>query len=299
MDAVALRTDGRFRQAVIDYCETMIEPAPAGWPVRKLLNQLERYYSAYMLIGQYYGWRNYGAPVPNLSRLQAISGQSPRQTASYYLTLQARKLVVIETLATDRRQKILRPSDSLIREVGRSCAAFVASYDAVAGSALARPVAQEADVLGEMIYLSAVRVLRSGTVIAVFPSVLALSGYDCGYPILAALMLAHYRLGSGKEVFSLTHSALAERFQISESHVGNVLAHLRQVGAVVPTSDRGNFVVAEELVDEFECWCAAEMAHYANLVASLRPEKKPSSNKSRGAAGSTVPGQRMVQGKPR
>ena len=267
MDAVALRADGRFHQAVVDYCETMIEPAPAGWPVRKLLNQLDRYYSAYMLIGQYYGWLNHGAAVPNLSRLQAISGQSPRQTASYCLTLQARKLVFVETLAADRRQKVLRPSDSLIREVGRSCAAFVASYDAIAGSALACPVMREADVLGEMIYLSAARLRRSGTVISVFPRVLALSSYDCGYPMLVALILAHYRHRSGKEMFSLTHSALADRFQISESHVGNVLAHLRQVGAVVPASDRGNVVVAEELIDEFECWCAAEMAHYANLAA--------------------------------
>lgn len=267
MDALALRADGRFHQAVVDYCETMIEPAPAGWPVRKLLNQLERYYSAYMLIGQYYGWRNHGAPAPNLSRLQAISGQSPRQTASYCLTLQARKFVFIETLATDRRQKILRPSDGLIREVGRSCAAFVASYDAVAGSALAGSVAQEADMLGEMIYLSAEHVRRSGTVIAEFPGVLALSGYDCGYPMLVALILAQYRLRSGKEVFSLAHSALAERFQISESHVGNVLGHLRQLGAVVPANERGDAVVAEALVEEFERWCAAEMAHYAGLAA--------------------------------
>ncbi|MEO4001767.1 hypothetical protein [Mesorhizobium sp. CAU 1732] len=267
MDALAIRADGRFHQAVVDYCETMIEPAPAGWPVRKLLNQLERYYSAYMLIGQYYGWRNHGASVPNLSRLQAIAGQSPRQTASYCLTLQTRKLVYIETLATDRRQKILRPSDSLVSEVGRSCAAFVASYDAIAGSALACPVAQEADVLGEMIYLSAARVRRSGTVIAVFPRVLALSGYDCGYPMLVALILAHYRLRSGKEVFSLTHSALAERFQISESHVGNVLGYMRQVGAFVPARGRDDDIVAEAFVEEFERWCAAEMAHYADLAA--------------------------------
>ncbi|UXN75913.1 hypothetical protein N8D56_27375 (plasmid) [Devosia sp. A8/3-2] len=267
MDALTLRANGRFQQAVVDYCETMIAPAPAGWPVRKLLNQLERYYSAYMLIGQYYGWRNHGAPVPNLSRLRAISGQSLRQTASYCLTLRTRKLVFIERLATDRRQKILRPSDSLIHEVGRSCAAFVTAYDAVARSAPACPVAQDADVLGEMIHLSAVHVRSAGTLIAVFPSVLALSGYDCGYPMLVALILTHYRLRSGKEVFSLTHSALAKRFQISESHVGNVLGHLRQMGAVVPASDRGNVLVAKGLVDEFERWCAAEMAHYADLAA--------------------------------
>lgn len=241
----------------------MVEPAPAGWPVRKLLNQLERYYSAYMLIGQYYGWRNHGGPVPNLTRLQAISGQSPRQTASFSATLEARSLLCIEIPATDRRQKILRPADSLNREVGRSCAAFVAAYDAIAGSALARPIEDDAGLLGEMIHLSTTRVHVSGTVIAEFPRVLTLSGYDCGYPILVALVLAYYRRKSGKEAISLTQRALADRFQVSESHVGNVLGHLRRIGALAPAPRLEDAVVTKELVDEFERWCAAEMAHYA------------------------------------
>ncbi|WP_160194666.1 hypothetical protein [Devosia riboflavina] len=267
---MALRADARFRQTVVHYCEKMVEPAPAGWPVRKLLNQLERYYSAYMLIGQYYGWRNHGASVPNLSRLQATSGQSPRQTASFCATLEARDLICVEALATDRRQKILRPADSLIREVGRSCAAFVESYDAVTGSALAPPIEQDAGLLGEMIYLSATRVRGSGTVIAEFPMVLALSGYDCGYPLLVALVLTHYRRKSGNDKFSLTHSALADRFQVSESHVGNVFGRLRQAGGLVPARGAADPVVTEELIDEFERWCSAEMAHYAQLAQRAR-----------------------------
>lgn len=275
MDALALVADSRFRQVVVDYCETMIEPAPAGWPVRKLLNQLERYYSAYMLIGQYYGWRNHGAPVPNLSRLQAISGQSPRQTASFCATLEARNLVFNDTLAIDKRQKIIRPADSLIREVGRSCAAFVKAYDAIAGSNLAPRIERDAGLLGEMIHLSATRVRGYGTVIALYPRVLALSGYDCGYPTLAALILAQYRRRSGKEMFSLTHSALAERFQVSESHVGNVLGHMRKAGALMPAREPDDAVVVEELVDEFERWCAAEMAHYADLARACLPPRAP------------------------
>lgn len=275
MGAAALRADAHFHQTVVAYCEKMVEPAPPGWPVRKLLNQLERYYSAYMLIGQYSGWRNHGASVPNLSRLQAISGQSPRQTASFCAMLEARNLVFIDTLATDRRQKILRPADSLIREVARSCVAFVEAYDAIAGSALAPPIERDASLLGEMIHLSATRVRGAGTVIALYPRVLALSAYDCGYPMLVALILAHYRRRSGKEMFSLTHKALAERYQVSESHVGNVLGHLRQAGALVPAHGSEDAIVVEELVDEFERWCAAEMAHYADLARAclLRPTR--------------------------
>ena len=275
MDAPALMADNRFRQVVVDYCEKMVEPAPAGWPVRKLLNQLERYYSAYMLIGQYYGWRNHGASVPNLSRLQAISGQSPRQTASFCATLEARNLVFSDTLASDRRQRVLRPADSLIREVGRSCAAFVEAYDVIAGSALAPPIERDAGLLGEMIHFSATRVRGSGTVIALYPRVLALSGYDCGYPMLVTLILAHYRRRSGKEMFAMTHGALAERFQVSESHIGNVLGHLRQAGALVPGRGPQDGIVVEDLVDEFERWCAAEMAHYADLARACLPQRAP------------------------
>lgn len=283
MGASALRADARFRPTIVHYCEKMVEPAPAGWPVRKLLNQLERYYSAYMLIGQYYGWRNHGASVPNLSRLQAISGQSPRQTASFCATLEARNLICIETLATDRRQKVLKPADELIREVGRSCAAFVQSYDAIAGSALALPIAQDASLLGELIHLSATRVRGSGTVIAEYPRVLALSGYDCGYPLLVALILSHYRRSSGKEMFPLTHNALAERFQVSESHVGNVLGYLRQAGALVPISGGDDVIVVEGLVDEFERWCAAEMTHYHALaIQQVAPETPQNLSRSEG-----------------
>lgn len=268
--------DARFRQSLAQYCEKMAEPAPAGWPLRKLLNQLERYYSAYMLIGQYYGWRNHGAAVPNLSRLQAISGQSPRHTASFCRMLQTRNLISIETLQADRRQKVLRPAERLIREVGRSCAAFVQAHDLVAGSALALPFEQDAGILGEMIFLSSARVQGAGTVIAEFPTVLRLAGYDSGYPLLAALMLSHYRRAAGKEGISLTHGALAERFQVSESHVGNVLGHMRQVRALLACGPQ-EFRVTEEVVDEFEHWCAAEMAHYADLAqrAMAYPESCP------------------------
>ena len=265
MGPSALRADARFRQSVAQYCEKMVEPAPAGWPVRKLLNQLERYYTAYMLIGQYYGWSNHGAAVPNLSRLQAISGQSPRQTATFCAMLQARNLISIETLPGDRRQKILRPAESLIREVGRSCAAFVQAYDLVAGSALALPFEQDAGVLGEMIFLSAARVQGIGSVISEFPTVLQLAGYDSGYPLLVALVLSRYRRAAGEEGISLTQGALAERFQVSESHVGNVLGHMRQARALLACGPQ-ELGVTEELVDEFEDWCAAEMAHYADLA---------------------------------
>lgn len=258
-----------FRQAVARYCEKMIEPAPPGWPVRKLLNQLGRYYAGYMLIRQYYAWAGGSGATPTLSLLQAHSGLSPRQTTTFVATLKAGQLLEVETVAGDRRARVLKPLPRLVREIGRSCLAFVAAYDEVidGGPALAPPVDARPDILGRMIHLSADRVLETGTVIAPFPTVRAMAGYDCGYPLLVAVMASYYRRRAGLVGPALAYSALAERFQISQSHVGNVFAYLRQAGALERAGSEET--VTAVLVAEFEAWCAAEMAHYARLVAPL------------------------------
>ncbi|MDW6025395.1 hypothetical protein SAZ10_26900 [Mesorhizobium sp. BAC0120] len=259
-----MRDSAKFRESAGQYCETMIEPSPLSWPIRKLLNQFDRYYAAYMLIWNFYGWREQGGPAPTLSRLKTVSSLSPRQLTSFVNLLKDSGLVSAEPVTGNRRQSVLRPQPRLVREIGRSCVAFLAAYDHIHGAALARLAESSADRIGRMIWGSARHVLEAGTVIAPFPTVFAMAGYDGGYPVLTAIMADHYRRLAGRDRIALTYSALAERFQVSRSHVGNVVTWLHRSGAI--EADRS---ASAALVDEFERWCVAEMSHYAALAPSL------------------------------
>lgn len=250
-----------FHLAVCGYCERMNQPAPAGWPIRKFLNQLDRYYACYMLIGLYYAWQYRDGTAPTLSRLQAESRLSPRQTASLVQTLSAAALILVDGDGRDRRQKILRPLPALIREVGRSIEGFVSAFDRVSGNHLSGPLAESADALGNLISLS-IEVIRDGdNVIAAFPRVFAASEFDGGYPLLVGVMDRHYSKAPERRV--LTYPEMAERFQVSQSHVANVLAHFRRLG-IIEREKHG--AVQADFCSEFEHWCTAEMVHYARLL---------------------------------
>lgn len=270
-DPLLLRRQPEFARAIMFYCETMIEPAPQGWPVRKLLNQLGRYYAAYMLIRQYYGWRAGGDELPTLSQLQVVSGLSPRQTVSFVATLRMAGLVSMAPYPHDRRQKILAPSPALVAEIGRSCTAFIAAFHILAGDP--DPVWMDAHRMGRIIHVSANRVLENGTLLAAFPTVEMASTYDCGYQLLVTLMAAHYRRQAGQQALPTAHSALSRRFQVSQSHVGNVMSRLRQSGALQSSGTRVD-APADHLVDEFENWCAAEMLHYAGLARRVLTDQQ-------------------------
>lgn len=261
-----MRNHPKFKEAVAQYCETMIEPPPSAWPLRKLLNQFDRYYAAYMLIWNYYGWVEEGTPSPTLARLKTVSGLSPRQLTSLVNVLRRAELVSGEVDTGNRRRLLLRPQPLLIQEISRSCVAFLAAHDHIHGGKLARLAAASPDRLGRMIWGSARLVLSSGTIIAPFPTVLAMAGYDGGYPVLTAIMADHYRRMTGRGRIALGYAALAERFQVSRSHIGNVRTWLYQNGAI----DRDR-MASSALVDEFEQWSISEMSHYADLVGSVLP----------------------------
>lgn len=255
-----------FHLAVAAYCEQMTAPAPEGWPIRKFLNQLDRYYACYMLIGLFYAWQCRSGAAPTLSRLQAVSRLSPRQTATLVQTLSAAGLIVLEADWRDRRQKMLRPRPELIREVGRSIQGFVAAFDHVTGQDLSQILEDSADTLGNLISLSSEVIENDDTVIAAFPSVLAASEFDSGYPILVGVMDRHYSKSSERR--RLSYPEVAERFQVSPSHVANVLAHFRRLGILEPKR-QGD--VQTDFRSEFERWCAAEMVHYSQLLQPMPP----------------------------
>lgn len=249
------------------YCETMIAVAPSRWPVRKLLNQFGRYFTAYLLIHNYYGWKAGEAPLPTLARLKAMGSLSPRHVVNVVNILKTAGFVTADAVEGERRRTVLRPEPELVDEIGRSLLAFLAAGDRVEGTALAAAVAASPEALGRLIHRSACQVLAGGATLSPFPTILAMTRFDSGYPLLVALMAAHYARSEGREPVPLTLESLAERFQVSKSHVGNVIGHLAATGLI-----DGARVASPALVAEFETWCRAEMAHYGRLAAVVLAE---------------------------
>jgi hypothetical protein len=261
------RSHPRFRHAVAHYCESMSQPTPSGWPIWKLLNRFTRYFAVYVLIHNYFSWREYGETHPSAAVLQKQSGLSPRQTINLVNALKAGRLVTVESLANDRRIKLLRPSPEIIREIGRSMLAYIEAEGMLSGdNSRARQVAGHPDLLGDVICHCARFVRAHGTVIHPFPRILSLASRDCGYLLLVTLMAAHYRRLDGRSPITLSTNALAKRYDTSASHVANVLRDLKDSGEF--SCDRNGLLehLSADLIDEFETWSACEMLHYTALA---------------------------------
>lgn len=264
------RSHPRFRQAVAHYCDSMSQPAPEGWPIWKLLNRFSRYFPTYILIHNYFAWQQYGETHPTAAMLQKQSGLSPRQTVNLVNALKAGRLVTVESLPSDRRVKLLRPSSEIIREIGRSMLAYIQAEGMLAGEpSRAGHVARNPDLLGDVICHCARFVRAHGTVIRPFPRILSLASRDCGYLLLVTLMAAHYRRLDGRSPITLSTNALAKRYDTSSSHVANVLRALKDSGDF--SSNRDGFLehLSADLVDEFETWSACEMLHYTALADAV------------------------------
>ncbi|OYZ99072.1 MAG: hypothetical protein B7X99_09350 [Rhizobiales bacterium 17-65-6] len=234
----------------------------------KLFDQFTRYLTCYVLIHNYYAWRNAGGPLPTLSLLQPAVEASPRQTAGFIASLKAGRLVTVESADGDRRSKLLRPAPEMIREIGRSVQAFVAAGEALDGEAIiGARLLDDPDALGDLLYRSAADVLARGTLIHPFPRVLFFARRDCGYLLFCEVMRAHYAmtLGTQESMPSLSYRALAERLQVSPAHIGNLLGEADRNGWFT-IGARGRLVAMDPgLVAEFEVWAACQIAHFAGL----------------------------------
>ncbi|MGU3493871.1 hypothetical protein ACLBXM_07505 [Xanthobacteraceae bacterium A53D] len=268
--AERFRTHPRFKPILAAYCRTMARAAGNGWPIVKMLDQLARYMICYVLIHNYYAWRQGSGPAPTLSALQGAVSSSPRRTASVIAALKAGRLVWVEENPADRRARHLRPSPEVIIEIGRSGRAFVAAAEELGeGSAhRGRLLDENVDALGDLLSRSAAFVLAHGTLIHGFAHILHFARRDSGYPLLCAVMANHYHpaLAEPADAISLAHRSLAHRLQISPAHVGNLLGEAADQGWFA-TDARGRLIhIGDRIVEEFEMWCAGQMAHYVGLA---------------------------------
>lgn len=270
LDAAAarLRAHPAFPAALARYCLGMSDVPAEGWPLYKMFDQLSRYLVCYMLIYNYYQWRDRGGALPTLSALQKLVPSSPRQTAGFVGALKAGRFVTVEDDPRDRRNKLLRPGPAVINEIGRSLRLFLralAEIEGDSGGQAYRLIGS--DALGKLVHLSAADVLANGTLLHGFPGVLHFAQRDCGYPLLTAIMADHYTR-SLQEVGtppSLTRRALAQRFQVSPAHVGNLLGEAAERGWFTLAGPDRVAAVSLPFVQEFEQWASVQMVHGARL----------------------------------
>lgn len=270
--SAGLRASAAFRPALARYCLAMSDVPAEGWPLYKMFDQLSRYLICYMLIYNYYGWRDHGGPPPTLSALQKLVPSSPRQTAGFVASLKVGRFITTEDDPADRRNKLLRPGPAVIGEIGRSPRLFLRALDEIESPAERRaPRLAAPELLGRMVHFSAADVLANGTLLHGFPTVLHFAQRDCGYPLLTAIMADHYArtLPAVGAPPSLTRRALAQRFQVSAAHVGNLIGEAAAHGWFVLEGADRVAAVAPDFAAEFERWCSLQMIHVAGLWDSV------------------------------
>jgi hypothetical protein len=263
----------RLGEALLFYCREMSTREPPSWPVFKLLDQFNRYMVAWLLVHDHCEWRLNGGPPPTLSRLQAHQALQPRQTAAVVATLKSARLILSTPLARDRRVQQLEPLPPLIREVAQSPLAFLRAADLLLGTQAAPAIAGDDWAVTRVIHRSAASVLHGGPVLP-FPRVLHFATRDCGYLILTAVMAAHFARICDEASEPLTPRALAQRLQVSPSHVRSVLTDAKTRGWFRTAQNTGVIEVDPDFVAEFEQWSCWQLAHFQDIAIDLGAHRR-------------------------
>lgn len=269
--AASLRFAPGFKLALARYCHHMAAKPPSAWPIYKLFDQFERYVTAYLLIHNYYAWREGQGPSPTLAALQKVTPLSARQTAGFVAALKAGRFLESAVESAGGREKPLKPAAVMVEEIGRSGRLFVSALDEIETWRPAWAIAlRNVDSLGVLLQRSAAFVLGDGTLIHPFQRVLHFAGRDCGYPLLTALIGAHYAatIKECPQAVPLSLRALAARFQVSRAHIGNLLDEARRANWFA--IEAGHLVHFDnDLLVEFENWACWQMVHYGGIAATL------------------------------
>ncbi len=266
-----------FRASVALYCEAMTRSPGVVWPVNKVFAQKLRYIVCFFLISNYARWRRGGGQPPTMAALQRMAPASPRQIADFIQGLRLGGYVIADRNAHDRRAIHLRPSPDLLQEIGRSPLAFLEASEPLfpPETRTISTLRDDDDLLGEWLRLSVERFQSADIVFGPFPTIVHFTERDCGYPLLVAVMGAHYAslLPDAPQALSLTYTVLAERFHVSRQHIGNLLTEAERQGwFTVPRGGR-SVIVSDRLVHEFETWAAGQMAHYRIIAAAVEQEQ--------------------------
>lgn len=236
-------------------------------PAAKLFHQFGRYMIGFLLVHQFQDWHRHGGPPATLGRLQASSPLSPRQSAAVVAGLRAGRLLTAAPLAGSRAP-VLSPVAALTATIARSMIACLRAADTVEGRLPRAPLLEsDPELQNELVYRSAAYVFARGSHLDAYPAVRHFTHRDCGYLVLVAVMAV--ALAGPQAGPSLSCRSLARHFNVSRSHVSNLLAAAAQNGWFA-TDGRGRLRhVAPHFAREFQRWAATEMAHYATLADDL------------------------------
>ncbi|AZO82184.1 hypothetical protein BLM15_29160 (plasmid) [Bosea sp. Tri-49] len=247
----------------------MIQRPELSWPADKFFGQRLRYLVSFSLIGLDARWRRNVGEAPTLAALQRIAPASTRQIAELVGTLKLSGYVVASRLAADGRALRLSPSMTLLREIGRSPLAFLDACERLdpPDSPMAAKLRSDADGLADWLGASYEMFRQEDLYFAPFSNVVEFTGRDCGYPVLTAVLAAHYAALAGvAPPAPLSYRGLGERFRVSRQHVGNILASAERRGCFIVDRGGRRVIVSADFLSEFETWAAGQMAHYRLLV---------------------------------
>lgn len=275
--AIALMRDDRFDGAMLAYCRSMAEPNSFRWPANKIFAQKMRYLTCYMLIGLDTRFRLGLGPPPSMTDLQAVVPGSSRQVSDLIVGLRAGGYVAAERSGADRRSLQLRATPSLVFEVARSPLAFLSAFERLGPSetSVAGALRADPDRLAQMVGFSVMRYQEEDVLFAPFATIVDFTGRDSGYLILCAVIGAHLAARAGQSWdLPLSYDALAQRFQVSRQHVGNVLSDAAARGLFLT---RGGQLqsVSDALLVEFATWSAGQVSHYRTLAAESLASPNP------------------------
>lgn len=277
--ASLIRRSG-FHDALRIYCAAVIERPDMSWPADKFFGQRLRYLVSFSLVGLDARWRRGIGEAPTLATLQRIAPASARQIAELVGTLKLGGYVIASRLPADRRALRLSPSMTLLQQIGRSPLAFLDASECLDPTASPMTAKLRLDAVGLADWLGASyeMFLQEDLYFAPFHNVVEFTAQDCGYPVLSAVLAAHYAAVAGVAAPApLSYGGLAERFRISRQHVGNIFASAERRGCF--SVDRGgrNVAVSADFLSEFETWAAGQMAHYRFLAERVFGSRSQSS----------------------
>ncbi|MGM4992598.1 MarR family transcriptional regulator [Tardiphaga sp. 841_E9_N1_2] len=265
-----------FRPALHAYCRAMMQPPEMAWPADKFFGQKLRYLVSYALIGQDARWRRSGGELATLSSLQRAAHASARQVSNLVASLKLGGYVVAIRCSHDRRVVRLQPTMTLLLEIARSPLAFLEASERIdpPPRPLATQLRVESAMLGDWLGYSYDLFVQQDLYFSPFGNIVRLTEQDCGYPVLSAVLSAHYGGGVDKaDPVLLSYGALAERFRLSRQHIGNIFNEAERRGCFAVDPGGRAVTVMPDFLWEFETWAAGQIALYrliANQVSQGR-----------------------------
>ncbi len=276
--ASALIRHSGFREALRLYCASTIQPSETAWPADKFFGQKLRYLVSFVLIGLDARWRRGEGDAPTLAVLQRIAPASARQIAALVGALKLGGYIVASQLPEDRRAQRLSPSMALLQAIGRSPLAFLKASEQLDAAAPASLTTLRLDVceMGDWLGASYEMFSQEDVYFAPFPNIVEFTGQDCGYPVLLAVLAAHYAaLANVPAPAHLSYRGLAERFRVSQQHIRNVLGNAERRGCLSVGHGGASVTVSTDFLSEFETWAAGQMAHYRLLAERVLSVARP------------------------